>query len=225
MNGKIDVCFGRYRQEVVINNNACLDGFGANFGGCCFAGKWAHSLSPYEGKSFEKNWLPSPSLAHKLEGNINYLELIAVCVALLVWSPSLVKKHVVIQTDNMATVAFINRGTTRDCDALRWLRLVFYNSLKYDFRYSAVHCPGAQNVIADKLSRIVVDQSAIAVVKQLVPNFSSFSLSCSAFCSYPTSESGVSPAEFEKKLHHEFVVGYQKKSMAPVFPLLRRIPS
>lgn len=57
-------------------------------------------------------------------------------------------------SDNNSTVAFLNRGTTKNIAALQWLKLVFHASVQHNFRFRAVHSPGVKNVVVDALSRL-----------------------------------------------------------------------
>lgn len=59
-----------------------------------------------------------------------------------------------ILSDNTQTVAFINRGTTKNIAALHWLIAVFYRSVMHGFRVAAVYSVGVQKVLADSLSRL-----------------------------------------------------------------------
>ena len=63
-------------------------------------------------------------------GENTFSEPIACCMSVFMFAPSLVGRHVVIATDNSATVGFIHRGATKNISALKWLKCVFRASLK-----------------------------------------------------------------------------------------------
>lgn len=91
---------------------------------------------------------------------------------LLVLSETFRGFHVNVFSDNTATVSFINRSTTKNAAALKWLKLVFYASVRHNFRFSATHMPGSLNVTADALSRLTVHDRYADVLTDL-KNFSS----------------------------------------------------
>lgn len=85
-NGLVPCQLEVFRSEVVPVPDASLTGFGATFGNRWFAGSWTEMpASIWKGQSYEKIWLPPPAeLDSGIVNNINYLELIAVCVPLLI---------------------------------------------------------------------------------------------------------------------------------------------
>ncbi|KAL0152531.1 hypothetical protein M9458_052254 [Cirrhinus mrigala] len=106
--------------------------------GCCM--QWASSLGLLDGTS--------TALAHKLPG------VAAVLLALRRFLPMLRRKHVLVHTDNTATVAYINRQgglrSRRMSQLARHLLLWSQTRLK---SLHAVHIPGELNRAADQLSR------------------------------------------------------------------------
>ena len=87
--------------------------------------------------------------------HINYLELKAVFLALREFQDLCVGKMVLVATDNITVVAYINKeGGMRSgplC-ALLWRILTWCTSKQVTLR--ARHIPGRLNVVADKLSRL-----------------------------------------------------------------------
>lgn len=51
--------------------------------------------------------------------------------------------------------------------ALKWLRSVFYASLRYDFWWTAIHFPAVLNVVADRLSRLSLDKKMRQILKAI----------------------------------------------------------
>ena len=90
-----------------------------------------------------------------LEGNFNIcvLELIAIIVALKLWSSSFRAKCIVIHCDNEAVVQVINTGRAR-CRVLQeGLREICYLCAVAECQVKAIHLPGVDNRLADCLSR------------------------------------------------------------------------
>ncbi|CAC5418431.1 TTN [Mytilus coruscus] len=111
---------------------------------------------------FYVNWeqdFPGCSSFH-----INELEAFSVILAAKRWSSSWENKRVIVLCDNMATVAFINKCTSRNKILMGFLREVFWLSASFNFHIKAVHVPGSSNVLADHISRL---QESIIFIKQL----------------------------------------------------------
>lgn len=150
-NGLASCNMGRFRKEVTVSTDATFSGFGAVFGRSWLAGTWIPSKPPL---GFSRNFLPAPFLKAILSRFINFLELLAACMALIVWSPEFPGKIVTVLSNNTQTVSFLNRGTTKNPEALHWLKLIFAASHANDFRVIAQYCPEVGNISADSLSRL-----------------------------------------------------------------------
>ncbi|XP_041446270.1 uncharacterized protein LOC121403038 [Xenopus laevis] len=121
----------------VMATDASLQGWGATWENHSAQGRW----SPAESR------LP-----------INILELRAVKLALSQWSHLLRLQSVRIQSDNVTTVAYINRqGGTRSQKALAEAREILQWAEQNSVRLSAIHIPGVANTKADLLSRNQLD--------------------------------------------------------------------
>ena len=86
--------------------------------------------------------------------HINLKELMAVVVAARHWCHLWTNKHVLVMSDNSTTVAGVNRGSSRSPVIMKYLRYMFWLSAVYNFRLTAMHIPGTDNVFADKISRL-----------------------------------------------------------------------
>ena len=204
MNGLVPCLMGKQRPSITIATDASFSGFGAVMNGNWVAGTWDSSIMPPVG--FSSNWVNSPLLPPHFLTNINFLELIAACLPLVVWAPLFSGCHVTILSDNTQTVAFIKRGTTKDLAALKWLKLVFYASLRFDFRVSAAHCPGLDNVEADALSRLSESPKHVdRFLKAFNHVFPGPILPQFSLPSYPTERSGSSLDDFEGFSHGRIV--------------------
>ncbi|KAI2654619.1 ORF V: Enzymatic polyprotein [Labeo rohita] len=127
------VPLGQVSRHVVVYTEASTTGWGAVCNGQAASGSWT---------------------GPRLLWHINCLELLAVLLALRQFLPMLRHKHVLVRTDNTATVVYINRqGGLRShrmsqlaCHLLLWSQTRL-KSLR------AVHMPGELNRAADQLSR------------------------------------------------------------------------
>ncbi|KAL0182109.1 hypothetical protein M9458_021484, partial [Cirrhinus mrigala] len=120
-------------EHVVVHTDASTTGWGAVCNGQAASGSWT---------------------GPRLLWHINCLELLAVLLALRRFLPMLRHKHVLVHTDNTATVAYINRQgglrSRRMSQLARHLLLWSQTRLK---SLRAVHIPGELNRAADQLSR------------------------------------------------------------------------
>lgn len=176
--------------EVFLSTDASFFGFGAILNGKTWlAGTWTYANAP---SGFSANFLPPPNVDESLKKNINFLELIAACLPVLVWAPVLVGQKILVLSDNTQTVAFLNRGTTKNLDALKWLKLVFDSCLKYDIRVIAAYSPGVGNVLADALSRLTESENhTVRFFQNSTASFPGPALTLSKYCSYPNGYLGT----------------------------------
>jgi hypothetical protein len=134
-----------------FGTDACTNGGGGHFG--C---DWFHV-----------NWnLDVPELA---EAHINVKELMSVFIAARIWSPYWYGRQIVVRSDNMAAVASINKSTSRSSDLLPIVKELFWLTIKYNFKLSAVFIPGKLNILADHLSRLDDIESAFQAKSLLLP--------------------------------------------------------
>ena len=109
--------------------------------GACFGGDLVYSYLPAD----------APQVAPM---HINYKEAFAIYVAARRWAPLWANHHVIIRSDNEAAVAMINKGSTRNTTVMAWLRHLFWLSAVHNFRITAIHIPGENNIVADRISRL-----------------------------------------------------------------------
>ncbi|KAI2642399.1 ORF V: Enzymatic polyprotein [Labeo rohita] len=115
------VPLGQVRRHVIVNMDASGTGWGAVCNGQAASGSWT---------------------GPRLQWHINCLELLAVFLALRRFRLMLHGEHVLVRTDNMATVAYINhQGGLRSRRMLQLARHLLW-SLKWLKSLSAVHIPG-----------------------------------------------------------------------------------
>ncbi|XP_035006832.1 uncharacterized protein LOC118103838 [Hippoglossus stenolepis] len=127
------VAMGTVMARRVITTDASLVGWGAT----------------HEGRTVSGTWSLLMQSAH-----INYLELLAVSLALKHFLPLLRGQHVLVRTDNTTVVAYINRQgglRSRHLNTLAHRLIVWSSSHLLSLR--ATHVPGTRNWGADLLSR------------------------------------------------------------------------
>ena len=86
--------------------------------------------------------------------SINYLELFAVCVAVLNWIHEYENQHIVLFCDNMSVVHMINNQSSKCKNCMFLIRIVVLKSLLHNTKISAKHVKGELNIYADFLSRL-----------------------------------------------------------------------
>jgi hypothetical protein len=116
--------------------DACLTEGGGHFGSDWFFTSWQ---------------IDAPDMVDK---NINVLELRTVFEAAKRWGKDWSGMHLLVRSDNMATVAAINNSTSRSVEMLPIIKDILWLSVKYNFRLSASHLAGNLNVVGDSLSRV-----------------------------------------------------------------------
>lgn len=94
-------------------------------------------------------WSPQQKRQH-----INVLELRAVLLALRHFLPALVGRHVLVRSDNMSAVYYINhQGGTRSLQCLGVAQQLLQETHQHLLSLRAVYLPGTYNRAADLLSR------------------------------------------------------------------------
>ncbi|KAL0195108.1 hypothetical protein M9458_008680, partial [Cirrhinus mrigala] len=127
------VPLGQVREHVIVNTDASSMGWGSVCNGQAASGSWT---------------------GPRLQWHINCLELLAVFLALRRFRRMLHGEHVLVRTDNMATVAYINhQGGLRSRRMLQLARHLLLWSLKWLKSLRAVHIPGELNRAVDAFSR------------------------------------------------------------------------
>jgi hypothetical protein len=140
------------------------------------------------GAYFEDDWLyldwdidiPSVSSA-----SINVLELRMILEAVRRWGPRWRGSHIRVRSDNVAAVQAINNGTTRCMELWDIVKEIFWLSIKFDFRLSALHIEGKLNILSDRISRLHELRSAVEMKFLLCGDVSAI-LYCKNHMTYST---------------------------------------
>src|SRR4029434_10407998 len=102
-----------------------------------------------EGRGVNGLWSVTEAVSH-----INVLELRTVVLALRHFLPRLSGQHVLVRTDNTATLAYINRqGGVRSPSLHNWATRLLLWAARHVLSLRAVHIPGHLYYGADLLSR------------------------------------------------------------------------
>ena len=88
-----------------------------------------------------------------------------------------------MKSDNSATVASVNKGTSRSPELLSLIQEIFWLAVRWNFKLSASFVPGKLNFLADRLSRL--NQRHLAIEANLMlSNFKP----CVIFCNQHMSQ-------------------------------------
>ena len=131
--------------------DACLTGGGGIYGPYWFYTNFSADFPSYK------------------DEHINTLELLTALVGARKWGHLWAGSHVRIHSDNTATVASVNKGSSRSPKFMACLREIFWLSVKHDFILSAVHVKGDDNFLADTVSRLHAPGQAEAFHKLVRP--------------------------------------------------------
>ncbi|MEW8547701.1 MAG: reverse transcriptase domain-containing protein [Candidatus Thiodiazotropha sp.] len=122
----------------------------------------------FEGDWFYLNWDLDWPLVSQL--HINSKELLAVYLAVCRWAPHWQNKRIYIQSDNVTTIAAINRGTSRNPFLMACLRRLFWLSAQFNFHITARHLPAVVKTLADNSSRLHEPNKFVQVLPFVVPS-------------------------------------------------------
>ncbi|KAK3097748.1 hypothetical protein FSP39_012785, partial [Pinctada imbricata] len=109
--------------------------------GCFFNGKWMFM-----------QWPPHLESCDIIK-DIIFLELIPFVLAIEVWGKFLRNRRVYFNVDNEALVAILNKQSSKSKRVMSLLRPLVLALMNYNTTFKARHIEGANNVIADSISR------------------------------------------------------------------------
>ena len=90
--------------------------------------------------------------------SINYLELYAVTVAVLLWIENYRNKKIILFCDNMSVVQMINNTSSKCQNCMVLIRILVLHGLVHNVQINANHVPGKSNTYSDFLSRLKYDK-------------------------------------------------------------------
>lgn len=91
--------------------------------------------------------------------HINWKELCAIELSCISFAPSWSGHRVLFACDNETAVSIINSGSSRNPALAAIIRRIAMLAAIFGFDFRAVHIPGAENKLADHLSRLATGQS------------------------------------------------------------------
>jgi hypothetical protein len=134
--GRTGFCCDVPLPNYEFSTDACLVGGGAHFRNDWFYVNWATDM-------------PEKAASH-----INVLELETIHLAAEYWGSKWQGLHILVRSDNSATVSAINKGTSKSPELLSIVQRLFWLSVKYQFKLSALFIPGRLNILSDLISRL-----------------------------------------------------------------------
>ena len=90
--------------------------------------------------------------------HINFLELYAVTVGIMLWLQKYRNKNIVIFCDNMSVIHMLNKGVSKCKSCMVLLRLITLKSMQCNTMISAKHISTDLNIYSDLLSRLEYKQ-------------------------------------------------------------------
>ena len=94
----------------------------------------------------------------KMDPSINYLELYALTVGVLLWCNELVNRKCTIFCDNQSVIYMVNKGTSKCKNCLVLLRIITLHCLSKNVKLRVRYVPSGDNTYADLLSRMRYDK-------------------------------------------------------------------
>ena len=98
------------------------------------------------------------SFMKKHTPSINYLELYAVTVAVLMWLRKFADRRITIFCDNMSVVHMLNTNSSKCVNCMYLIRVIVLHCLKHNVKLAAKHVEGKMNTFSDCLSRMKYKQ-------------------------------------------------------------------
>ena len=112
------------------------------------SGSWGCGAYCCNGQWLQYQW------SHLTAGyDITAKELLPIVFGAAIWGRDWKDKSVLCRCDNEAVVHIINTGTSRDPIAMGLMHCLFFITAKFNLLLSAAHIAGANNELADALSR------------------------------------------------------------------------
>ena len=109
--------------------------------GIAYQGDWAYAL-------WAQDW-PEVAPLH-----INFKEVLSVVLAARRWGHLWANSKIIIYTDSDCAKHILRNGTTKDPFVMQHLRELFWIASVYNFDICPVHLRGADNLLADTISRL-----------------------------------------------------------------------
>ncbi len=105
------------------------------------------------GAYWGSHWFQLPWAGQVHQWHITAKELVPIVVAAALWGSEWRGQTVLARCDNAAVVAIINKGKSKDKEAMHLARCLAFIQAEHDLILSASHIRGVENTRADALSR------------------------------------------------------------------------
>ena len=99
-------------------------------------------------------WQEEQEFMDKTQPSINYLELYAVTVAIILWIHKYQNKKITLFCDNMSVVHMINNNSSKCKNCMVLIRMLVLHSMTNNVKVMAKHVTGVTNIFADRISRL-----------------------------------------------------------------------
>ena len=103
----------------------------------------------WSGRWFSAVWSPA-----ELQRSIAWRELFAIVTACATWGSSWMRKRILFHCDNASVVDIWRKGSCIAPDIMSLVRTLYFLAARGNYHIGIAHIPGAQNRIADLLSRL-----------------------------------------------------------------------
>ena len=91
---------------------------------------------------------------NKNKPSINYLELYAVTIAIILWLEKYKNQQITIFCDNMSVVQMLNKSSSKCKNCMVLIRIIVLQTLTHNVKLKLKHVEGKENKMADFLSRL-----------------------------------------------------------------------
>ena len=125
----------------------------------------------------QQSWMHekwNSSFIKEEDPSIEFLELYAVTVGVLLWIDRFKDKSIVLFCDNISTVHMINASSSSCRQCMKLIRIIVLQGLIHNVKIGAKHVKGLSNELADFLSRDKLE-SFHKTAKNRNMNFEKFS--------------------------------------------------
>ena len=92
-----------------------------------------------------------PDFIGRLNLDINCLEYLTIVIASKLWGHRWAQRRIMLHCDNLVSVQVLNSGRTRHPFLADCVRELWFLPAQFDFELRAVHIPGNDNRIAEKV--------------------------------------------------------------------------
>lgn len=108
------------------------------------------------GAFFHPQWLQLLWPQSWCSYSITFKELLSIVLTVAIWGDKWSEKHVMCRCDNMAVVNILYSHTSRDNAVMHLVRSLHFFLVRWEIKLTASHIMGKSNILADALSRNLI---------------------------------------------------------------------